>query len=144
MAVRRRLFVGFIFLAITGSLSGCQSAFNWGESSPRIDDSDVVGTWIADGPDGLEATVLFSANGTAILSGLPSNLTDPWASEPDWSTTVDGEADWHLWTQPSGVTSVQLSDFESMVVMEDADGLHLAAYVGDPDARIRVVFDQTD
>jgi hypothetical protein len=147
MRLRGRAVVcGLSALAIAVALAGCWSALEWGESSPPLTEASVIGTWVADGPDGQDAIVVIDANHFVQVTGMPQEVIEiSFSTKVDWSETFDGQANWQLGSSGEA-SSVSVSGefaFGMISVRNDA-GQHLAVYIGDPDSRVRIFFDRVE
>lgn len=148
----RTIAAAAIAVALTGTLSGCFSAFYLGEDAPILDRSDVVGTWVAEGPDGQRATIVLDDDGSATVTDLPSNLN--WDAsihddDVDWADTLDTAGTWELSIQrydPITFVDIDTGNRQccALYAMADDDGTHLLMTVSDPDNKIRAYFDKQD
>ena len=89
-----------VALALLVVLSGCSHP-----PRPEVTESDVVGVWVHSADDDLEATVEVAADGTVMLTDVPSAVLtllaeSPEAGEVDWHDTVSDSGTWGLLSNP--------------------------------------------
>ena len=150
MVSRRRLRVAHfaVSLCVAVSIAGCQSAFDWNETSPSPAPADLVGVWEAHSAHHQTATVQFSENGAATVVDFPRSATFLKDGSPDvWADLSRGAATWTVESNSEGVWEVDLR-FEGgnaqLVCVDGGEGLQLFVNYSDPDLHERVTFSRSD
>jgi hypothetical protein len=124
------------------SLAGC--GYSNHESTPDVAASDVVGPWVATGPDGESAVLDFAQDGSVAVSGLPDDLWPSTDTEPDWDAQSDrANGSWSIQEtitdgRPWMYVSMDRVDgppaYSGKVYFEgEGDGLVLQVYLGEGD-----------
>ena len=143
--VARRSVLTVAALALVLALTGCYP------DGVEISAADIEGTWVATGPQGRVAKLVFMPDGTYSGTDLPNsvfhpNPADPLYGPPDWSSVDAISGNWKTrWKDDAKQAYVVISikgriSSAEVNVEEGQRGRRLVWYFGDPDSDITVSF----
>lgn len=144
LVARRKVLAGAA-LALVLALTGCY--FPYGvEVSP----ADVEGAWVAAGPQGQVAKLVFLPDGTYSGTNVPIGLSHgdpeiPPSGSPDWSSTSPITGSWKTDWKEKGeqmyiVISIQGVISSTQLSIREGPRGRLVWYIGDPDSDRMVSF----
>lgn len=146
LVARRKVLAG-AGLALVLTLTGCY--FPYGV---EVSASEVEGIWVAVGPQGQEAKLVFLADGTYSGTGVPNGLAHedpeiPPSGSPDWNSTSPITGSWKTDWKERGEQMYVVIEIKGTItrstplhVEERQKGRRLVWYIGDPDSDREVSF----
>jgi hypothetical protein len=143
--VARRSVLTVAALALVLALTGCYP------DGVEISATDIEGTWLATGPQGQVAKLVFLPDGTYFGTNLPNGVfhpdsIDPLYGPPDWASEDAISGSWKTgWDATVKIAYITISiDGRSsstpIEVEEGPKGRRLVRYLGDPDGDRKVSF----